>query len=90
MSQEIPKASLASMEPYAVPAGAHLEFRYIVYTTDGFMRGDVSVVLPNGGGSHVVAENVPVTGTSSRVKAMGDFGKLFPDPIPVAPASNGE
>lgn len=90
MSKEIPQASLASMEPYPVPSGAHLEFRYVVYTTDGFMRGNVCVVLPNGGGSVVVARNVPVTGTASQVKAMGDFGKLFPDPIPVAESPNGD
>lgn len=85
MSEEVPRASLASMDPYPVPPGARLVFRYGVFTTDGFMRGDVLLVLRNGGPTHVVARNVPVTGTSSKVKAMGDFGRLFPDPIPVLP-----
>ncbi len=87
MTQEIPRASLASMDPYAVPAGARLVFRYGIFTTDGFMRGDVCLILDNGGPPHVIAKNVPVTGTSSKVKAMGDFGRLFPDPIPVLPSA---
>ena len=88
MTEEVPRASLASMDPYAVPKGGRLVFRYGVFTTDGFMRGDVCVVFANGGDPHVVAGNVPVTGTSAHVKAMGDFGRLFPELIPVLPGED--
>ena len=81
--REVPPASLASPEAYPVPEGARLIFRYTVFVTDGFMRGDVSLLLPNGDGERIVARNVPVTGTSRNVKAIGDYGKLFPEPIEV-------
>jgi hypothetical protein len=66
-----------------VPEGARLLFRYTLFVTDGFMRGDVSLLLPNGDGEQVIARNVPVTGTSRTAKAVGDYGKLFPEPIQV-------
>jgi hypothetical protein len=79
-----PEASLASLTPYAVPAGARLAFRYIGSATDGFMRGDVLLVFPNGGPAQVIAHSIPVMGGSRQVKAMGDYAKIFPEPIPVA------
>ena len=79
-----PEASLASLTPYAVPAGARLAFRYVVSTTDGFMRGDVLLVFSNGGPTQVIAHGIPVMGGSRQVKAMGDYAKIFPEPIPVA------
>ena len=83
----LPAASLASLTPYAVPAGGRLAFRYSRSTTDGFMRGDVLVEFPNGGTEHVVARNVPVMGSSRLVKAIGDWAKIFPEPIRVAAAA---
>jgi hypothetical protein len=83
----VPDASLASLTPYAVPAGARLAFRYVVSTTDGFMRGDVLLVFSNGGAAHVIAHGIPVMGGSRQVKAIGDYAKIFPDPIPVASGS---
>lgn len=83
MPPKVPPASLASLEPYPVPPGGRLVFRYVVYTTDGFMRGDVSVAFANGTEEQVIARNVPVMGTSRRAKAMGDYGKIFPEPIAV-------
>lgn len=82
-----PEASLTSLTPYAVPAGARLAFRYVVSTTDGFMRGDVLLVFPNGGPAQVIAHGIPVMGGSRQVKAVGDYAKIFPEPIPVAKGS---
>ena len=86
---EAPPASLASSSPYRVPEGGRLVFRYKLFTTDGFMRGDVLVVLPNGGGEAVIARNIPVMGTARQAKAIGDYAKLFPEPIPVLGSDNG-
>ncbi|MFQ5599244.1 MAG: hypothetical protein ACE5G2_01680 [Candidatus Krumholzibacteriia bacterium] len=85
---ELPPASLASLDPYPVPDGARLQFRYTCSTTDGFMRGDVVVVFENGGPKQVIARNIPVMGTSRTARAVGDYAKIFPDPIPVARAEN--
>jgi len=60
-----------------------LAFRYAVYTTDGFMRGDVLLLGPDGGTIHVIAENVPVQGSSRQARLVGDYARLFPEPIPV-------
>lgn len=83
MAAKAPLASLATLEPYRAPAGGRLGFRYIVETTDGFMRGDVVVAFDNGTEERVVAHNVPVMGSARHVKAVGDYAKLFPEPIPV-------
>ena len=83
MPSQVPPATLASLEPYPVPPGGRLGFRYIVETTDGFMRGDVVVAFGNGTEERVVARNVPVTGSARQVQAMGDYAKVFPEPIPV-------
>ncbi len=80
---KVPPASLAALAPYPVPAGGRLGFRYVVETTDGFMRGDVVVAFGNGTEERVVAHNVPVKGSARQVKALGDYAKLFPEPIPV-------
>ena len=80
----VPPATLSSAAPYAVPAGGKLVFTYTRYTTDGWPRGDIRVVFSNGGPAPVVARNVPAVGGTRTVKAIGDWAKIFPDPIPVA------
>jgi hypothetical protein len=78
-----PRATLASPQAYSVPDGAHLAFRYVVFTTDGFMRGDVTLVDAHGEVQRVVARNVPVQGSAHQVRVIGDYERLFPEPIPV-------
>jgi len=87
---EVQRASLASMDPYPVPAGAQLVFRYGEVMTDGFLRGDVCLIWHHGSTPHVVAANVPATGSSSQARVLGDFGKLFPEPIPVLRTAKDE
>jgi hypothetical protein len=77
------RATLAAQEAYPVPEGAHLAFRYIVFTTDGFMRGHVLLVDAQGVEKSVIARNVPVRGSARQVRVMGDYARLFPEPIPV-------
>jgi hypothetical protein len=60
-------------------------FRYIIYTTDGFMRGNVSLVFAHGAEERIIARNVPVQGSARQVRAIGDYARLFPEPIPVQP-----
>ena len=83
MLSKAPRATLASQEAYPVPEGARLAFRYVVYTTDGFMRGDVTLVDSRGAETRVIARNVPVRGSARQVRAIGDYARLFPEPIPV-------
>ena len=90
MPTEVLRASLASMDPYPVPEGARLVFRYGEFMTDGFMRGDVCLIWQHGSTPQVVAANVPATGTSSNARVIGDFGKLFPEPIAVLRASQDD
>lgn len=87
MSQKspAPPASLASASPYSVPEGGRLVFTYTHYTTDGWARGDVAVAFPNGTPPQVVARNVPVMGGARNAKAVGDWAKIFPEPLPVVP-----
>ena len=72
-----------------MPEGARLEFRYIVFTTDGFMRGDVMLVFANGVEERRIAHNVPVQGSARQVRMVGDYARLFPEPIPVQPDVDG-
>lgn len=83
----LPEASLASGAPYPVPAGARLEFHPTRRTTDGFLSGNVHVVFEGDRPSQVVARNVPTQGGTRAVKALGDYAKLFPEPLAVAPGS---
>lgn len=83
MDPQAPRATLSSHEPYKVPRGARLAFRYTIYTTDGFMRGDVLLLGPDGGTIHVIAGNVPVQGSARQARVIGDYARLFPEPIPV-------
>ena len=85
----LPPATLASVSPYPVPEGCKLVFSYTRYTTDGWPRGDIAVVFPNGTPPQVVARNVPAMGGARSAKAVGDWSKLFPEPLPVVPAASG-
>ena len=78
-----PRATLASPKAYPVPEGARLAFRYVVFTTDGFMRGDVTLIGVEDAEPRVIAHNVPVQGSARQVRVMGDYARLFPKPIPV-------
>ena len=80
---ELPPASLASWAPYPVPEGARLVFSFTRNTTDGFQRGQVSVVFPNGRPSQVIACNLPALGGTRQAKIVGDWSKIFPEPLPV-------
>lgn len=82
----LPEASLADGRAYPVPEGAHLELVPRRRTTDGFLRGDVRVVFPDGRAPHVVALDVPTQGGAGAVRALGDYAKLFPEPMPLATA----
>ena len=81
MTQSIPPASLADTGPYHVPKGARLVFHYGVYTTDGFMRGDVH--LEQGGETRIIARNIAASGDAERVQVLGDWARIFPNPMAV-------
>jgi len=80
---DLEPATLASGKPYPVPPGAQLAFRVIGTTTDGWMRGDVLVIFPNGSPPRIVARAIPASGGSRTVKVLGDWAKIFPEPLPV-------
>jgi hypothetical protein len=81
---EVPPASLASLVPYPVPMGGRLVFTYERWTTDGWSRGSVRVVFEDGRPARVVARNVPVIGDARTARALGEYARLFPEPLPVA------
>ncbi len=81
MTQSIPPASLADTGPYRVPKGARLVFHYGVYTTDGFMRGDVH--LQHGAETRIIARNVAASGDAERAQVLGDWARIFPNPMAV-------
>ena len=81
MTQSIQPASLADSGPYRLPKGARLVFHYGVFTTDGFMRGDVHV--EQGAVTQIVARNVAASGDTERVQVLGDWARIFPQPIAV-------
>ena len=83
MTQRIQPASLADTGPYRVPKGARLVFHYGVYTTDGFMRGDVHVEQAAGAETQIIARNVAASGDAERVQVLGDWARIFPDPLAV-------
>lgn len=74
-------ASLDDLTPYPVPEGAELVFETINFTTDGWQRGSVRVVFSDGRESQIVAPNIPAAGGPRAVKALGDWAKIFPEPI---------
>ena len=82
MTQSIPPASLADTGPYRVPKSAQLVFHYGVYTTDGFMRGDVH--LQQGAETRIIARNVAASGDAERVQVLGDWARIFPNPMAVS------
>jgi hypothetical protein len=69
-----------------VPEGARLVFTYTTYTTDGWHCGEVRVEFAGGGPAQVVARRLPVRGNAHTVKAIGDWAKIFPEPLPVVDA----
>jgi len=79
---QIQPASLADSGPYHPPKGARLVFHYGVFTTDGFMRGDV--LVEQGAATQIVARNVAASGDTERVQVLGDWARIFPQPIAVA------
>ena len=83
MPLEIQPATLGSPGPYPIPAGGRLAFTYERWTTDGWSRGDVSVVWEDGRPPTIVAHQVPVVGNAQTVRALGDYARLFPDALPV-------
>lgn len=80
-----PPASLASGAPYPVPEGAELVFTYTRFTTDGWPMGDVRLRRPGDGAGQVIAHNVPARGTSRTATMLGDWARIFPQPLPVVP-----
>lgn len=80
---EIEPASLGSPGPYPIPAGGRLVFTYERWTTDGWSRGTVSVVWEDGSSPAIVARQVPVVGDTQTARALGDYTRLFPNPLPV-------
>lgn len=83
IDRKLPSASLASMTPYPVPPGAKLVFRPTRFTTDGFQMGDVCVVFGEDDPGQVIATTIPATGGPRSVRALGDYARLFPDPLPL-------
>ncbi len=81
MTQRIQPASLADTGPYRVPKGARLVFHYGVYTTDGFMRGDVHV--EQGAETQIIARSVAASGDAERVQVLGDWARIFPNGMAV-------
>jgi len=81
-------ASLDDAKPFPVPDGARLAFEIINFTTDGWQRGSVLVVFGDGRPSQLVAPNIPASGGPRVVKALGDWAKIFPEPIPILRRSN--
>ena len=76
-------ASLDDSSPYPVPEGGHLVFETINFTTDGWQRGLVRLVFSDGRPNLVVAPNIPASGGPRTVKALGDWAKIFPEPLPI-------
>ena len=85
VERALPPATLASMKPYPVPEGAKLVFRPTRFTTDGFLMGDVCVVFGEGDPGQVIAATIPAVGGPRTVRALGDYARLFPDPLPLDP-----
>ena len=77
------------MAAYPVPAGAKLVFRPTRFTTDGFQMGDVCVVFAEDDPGQVIATTIPATGGPHHVRALGDYSRLFPDPLPLEKPGRG-
>jgi len=76
-------ASLDDNSPYPVPEGGQLVFETINFTTDGWQRGLVRLVFADGRPALIVAPNIPASGGPRAVKALGDWAKIFPEPLPI-------
>lgn len=83
VADTLERASLDELTPYPVPEGGELVFEAINFTTDGWQRGLVRLVFQDGRPGLVVAPNIPASGGPRHVKALGDWAKIFPEPIPI-------
>lgn len=80
---DIAPASLAALEAYAAPHGGRLVCRYTGSVTDGFARANVYVESEATGATALVARGVPVEGNAQQAQALGDYARLFPEPLTV-------